>query len=109
MQHKPGDIVNGYVLGADNVWCPVAAARVPPVPLSYWGRYRRRWRKTYLVFAVFAPLSLLGTPGGPDRYGLLDLLLAATLLAAIMASFVNLVVALFEGPSAGTPPPRPSR
>lgn len=94
MEYQPGDIVNGHVLGTDNVWHPVAAVPLPPAPLSYWGRYRRRWRKTYLVLAVLGPLSLLGTPGGPDRYGLLDLLVAATVVAAIVAAFVNLLVAI---------------
>jgi hypothetical protein len=92
--YKPGDEVNGHVLGTDNVWHSMAAVQLTTPPLRYWGRYRKRWRKTYLVFAVLGPLSLLGTPGGASRYGLLDLLLAATVSAALVAVFVNLLVAI---------------
>jgi hypothetical protein len=97
--YKPGDEVNGHVLGTDNVWHSMAAVPLSPAsvmgpPLRYWGRYRKRWRKTYLVFAVLGPLSLLGMPGGASRYGLLDLLFAATVSAALVAAFVNLLVAI---------------
>jgi hypothetical protein len=92
--YKPGDEVNGHILGTDNVWHSMAAVQLTTPPLRYWGRYRKRWRKTYLVFAVLGPLSLLGTPGGASRYGLLDLLLAATVSAALVGVFVNLLVAI---------------
>jgi hypothetical protein len=81
-------------------------------PLRYWGRYRKRWRKTYLVFAVLAPLSWMTTPAA-SHDGLflifLNLFLAATLEAAFVAVFVNLLVALFpatapmQAPAAATP------
>jgi hypothetical protein len=94
MEYTPGDIANGYVLGTDNAWHPVGVV-APQEPMRYWARYWHRWRITYLVFAVLAPLSMLGTRGGAARFGLLDLLFAATVSAAFVASIVNLLVAAF--------------
>jgi hypothetical protein len=95
--YKPGDEVNGHVLGTDNVWHSMAAVQLTTPPLRYWGRYRKRWRKTYLVFAVLAPLSWMTTPAA-SHDGLflifLNLILAATLEAAFVAAFVNLLVAI---------------
>jgi len=95
--YKPGDEVNGHVLGTDNVWHSMAAVQLTTPPLRYWGRYRKRWRKTYLVFAVLAPLSWMTTPAA-SHDGLflifLNLFLAATLEAAFVAAFVNLLVAI---------------
>lgn len=98
MEYKQGDIVNGHVLGTDNAWHPVAAVKPQTPRLRYWDRYSKRWRKTYLVFAVIGPLSYMTTPAA-SRDGLLvvllNLFLAATLEAAIVAAFVNLLVAFF--------------
>jgi len=106
MEYKAGDVINGHVLGTDNAWHPAAVALPPMLPLTYWGRYRKRWRKTYVVVAIVGPLSLLGTPGAASRYSLLDLLLTATVEAAFVAVFVNLLVAIpgstKQRPVAGT-------
>src|SRR4051812_6241369 len=74
VEYKPGDVVNGHILGNDNQWHPVAEpSAASPVGLpepegpssrhqdGYWARYRRRWLKTGLVFAVLtasAPIFL---------------------------------------------------
>ena len=59
--YRPGDVVNGHILGTDNQWHPVA----PPVLGSsaqqvpgrgYWSRYRSRWWKVALVWAVLTPI-----------------------------------------------------
>ena len=98
MKYKPGDIANGHVLGADNAWHPAGVVAPQEPPLRYWARYRKRWRITYLVFAVLGPLSMLGTQGAAGRVGLLDLLVAATVTASFVASVVNLLVAAFPRP-----------
>lgn len=104
MEYKPDDIVNGHVLGTDNVWHPVAVVQPQTPPLGYWGRYSKRWRKTYLVFAVLAPLSWMTTPAA-SHDGLfliiLNLFLAATLEAAFVAAFVNLLVAIPPSEASG--------
>ena len=107
--YKPGDEVNGYVLGADNIWHPLTPARATPQPMrGYWKRYGGRWRKTYLVLAVFAVLTTLSSSKAEGLVLLLDILGAATISAAVMASLINLIVAAFpdrtqpkQGPSTG--------
>jgi hypothetical protein len=95
--YKPGDEVNGHVLGTDNLWHSMAAVQLTTPPLPYWGRYRKSWRKTYLVFAVLGPLSWMTTPAASHDglfLILLNLILAATFVAAFVAAFVNLLVAI---------------
>ena len=94
--YKPGDEVNGHVLGADNVWRPLTPAQATSRPArGYWKRYSGRWRKTYLILAVFGALTTLGSSKATGLVLLLDILGAATFSAAIIASLINLVVAAF--------------
>jgi len=52
MGDKQSGIVHGHVPGTDNAWHSVTLVQPQTPPLRYWGRYRKRWRKTYLLFAV---------------------------------------------------------
>lgn len=95
MDHQPGDIVNGHVLGSDFVWHPVQESPPPTSPgartytahvtdpggqaqrpsAGYWGRFSRRWWKSLLtVWAVTSGLLLVGALANPNRYpfGLID-------------------------------------
>ena len=93
--YKPGDKVNGHVLGADNVWHPLNPTQAPQHVRGYWKRYSGRWRKTYPVLAVFGVLTTLSSSKATGLPLLLDILAAATFSAAIIASLINLVVAAF--------------
>ena len=93
--YKLGDEVNGHVLGADNVWHALPPnATLRPIR-GYWKRYRGRWRKTYLVLAVFGVLTTLSSSKAGGLVLFLDILGAATISAAIIASPINLLVAAF--------------
>jgi hypothetical protein len=94
--YKPGDVVNGHVLGPDNIWHLLTSMQSPKPVRGYWSRYAGRWPKTYLVMAVMGTLSYLGTASNEGRtLGLLTIILAATVMAGFYASLINLVVAAF--------------
>jgi len=100
--------VNGHVLGADNVWHPLTPAQATSRPArGYWKRYSGRWRKTYLILAVFGVLITLGSSKATGLVLVLDILGAATFTAAIIASLINLVsVGGWQFLDAGTTGPR---
>ena len=101
--YRPGDVANGYILGSDNLWYPVA----PPPPATppqhapeapdYWSRYRSRWPT---VGAVFAVLTGLGTYADAHwfessrTYSLWEFPLAAIVGALVWGSLFNLLFAI---------------
>ena len=60
--YRPGDVANGHILGSDDQWHPVAApaldksAQRAPAGRGYWSRYRSRWPKVGLAWAVLTPI-----------------------------------------------------
>lgn len=118
MDHQPGDIVNGHVLGSDLVWHPVqegpqlaslgartyaAYVRDPGgqawrSSAGYWGRFSRRWWKSFLgVWAVTSALLLVGALVNPGRYpfGLIDVAVGGFCWAVGFGLPLAFVVAAF--------------
>ena len=121
---KPGDTVNGHILGRDNVWHrlageegpqttapprtdPAPVQRTGPVPhgapapgLRYGVRYRGRWIRTVLI--VGAVLGFAETLSQTQGEGDLALILLTFFVAAVgdglvVGTLVNFVVALYPG------------
>lgn len=96
MDFKPGDVANEHVLGADGAWHPIAptgpgaSAATAAHPDTYGDRYKRRWKRTALVFAFLGLLTGL-RPG----MGVIDVGINVVFDALVFGSLVNLVVALF--------------
>lgn len=99
MEYRPGDIVNGHVLGSDNIWhqvestaakSPSPATLKPGAGTSYGDRYRSRWKYTAGIIAAISMLTIL-----QPNYTFVDMLVSVALNALIGGSLINLVVAAF--------------
>jgi len=107
-QYKVGDVVNGHILGADQQWHPLQQAVAPgaygttpaPAPRErYFQRFRRRWRKCFLVMAIICGLAGLATGVESDAGNVIalvfDALIGAGFGGLIYGTLVCLVAAAF--------------
>lgn len=69
---QPGDVANGYVLGSDGKWWPVAAPGVlqPPLHLQGAPDYRRPGRALVIVSSVVVALAFVAVVVGVLLLGL---------------------------------------
>jgi hypothetical protein len=114
--HRPGDVVNGHILGVDNRWHPVQSptepyqgpmslgtARPSGVKATYGEKFKRRWRVCWLVMlavtgaATFANLVQTHSFGGPAVAWVIDLVSGTAIGGTINALILCLIVSVFPG------------
>jgi len=110
-QYRPGDVVNGHMLGNDGHWYPLGSWPMPPAQhaqqpqetqprekASYGEKFKRRWKICWLVMTAITVLVLIPklTDEGPIPW-VIDALLAGGLTGLLYGTVVCLIAALFPG------------
>lgn len=108
---RPGDIVNGHVLGADARWYPTTTQSSSVVEPSastrkstYGEKWRRRWTKCLVIAVTVAVLAVLVTdashPENATGLGIgIDVLISAVVIGPIYGLLLCAIASAFPGRS----------